>query len=241
VNRALRAAAIGALLLGPVTLSACSAGQVNQTALQVRDKVGATATVGKITLREVELAYPKSGRYASGDEAVLNMAIINEGADDDTLVSISGPGFEGVRVTGTGSQVTAPLGSTASPTTGAGGSGTAAASTTPAGQAGSSASAGASLPSEAPSSDTDIRVPGDSAVFLGQNAPHVSLIGLTRPVTPAQSLAITFTFRNAGKVTVNAIVANPDTVLPPASRYNFEPSDKGQAPGNSGGNANTGG
>src|SRR4051795_11076553 len=31
VNRALRAAVIGVLLLAPVTLSACSAGQVNQT------------------------------------------------------------------------------------------------------------------------------------------------------------------------------------------------------------------
>src|SRR5688500_6382196 len=41
VNRALRAATMGVLLLPPVALSACSAGQVTQTATQERDKVGA--------------------------------------------------------------------------------------------------------------------------------------------------------------------------------------------------------
>src|SRR3712207_9405987 len=40
VNRALRAATMGVLLLSPVALTACSAGQVPQTATQNRDKVG---------------------------------------------------------------------------------------------------------------------------------------------------------------------------------------------------------
>jgi copper(I)-binding protein len=237
VNRALRAAAIGVLFLGPVTLSACSAGQVNQTALQVRDKVGTTVKIGNLTLRQVELAYPKSGRYGVGDEAVLNMAIANEGGQADTLTSISGPGFQGVRVTGTGSQATASLGPTAAlpqPTT-ATGSSTAANSSVAAG------SSSAALPSEAPSSDTSIRIPSDTAVFLGQNAPHVTLVGLTRAVTPAQSLAITFTFKNAGSVTVRAIVANPSTVLPTPSPYDFESNSEGNVPNNNAGSGNNGG
>ena len=41
MNRALRAATIGVLLLSPAALSACSAGQVTQTASQNRDKTGA--------------------------------------------------------------------------------------------------------------------------------------------------------------------------------------------------------
>jgi copper(I)-binding protein len=250
VNRALRAATIGVLLLGPVTLSACSAGQVNQTAGQLRDKVGTTVTVGKLTLRGVELAYPKSGRYDTGDDAVLNGAIVNEGAEADALVSISGPGFQGVRVTGTGSQVRAPLGPTAAlpqPTTATGGSGAAASSGAAAGSAGSTAQStaggtqSAALPTEAPSSDTNIRIPGDTVIFFGQNAPHVSLIGLTRPVTPAQSLPITFTFRNAGRVTVNVIVANPTDVLPRGSTYNFQPNNEGNRPGNEAGGGNIGG
>jgi hypothetical protein len=53
VNRALRAATMGVLLLSPVALSACSAGQVTQTATQERDKVGAMGQVGDLTLRAV--------------------------------------------------------------------------------------------------------------------------------------------------------------------------------------------
>ena len=234
MNRALRAATIGVLLLGPVTLSACSAGQVNQTALQVRDKVGTSVSVGNLVLRQVQLEYPKSGRYASGDDAVLNMAIVNESLQADTLTSISGPGFAGVRVTGSGSQGTVALGPTAAlpQPTAATGSGAAGRS----GAAGSSSAGGGSqgsaLPSEAPSTDTNIKIPGETAVFLGKNAPHVALVGLTRPVTAAQSLPITFTFRDAGTVTVNVIVANPDTVLPPGSTYNFQPDEKGNRPNN---------
>ena len=44
MNRALRAAAMGMLLCSTVALSACSAGQVNQTASQLRDKTGPAGT-----------------------------------------------------------------------------------------------------------------------------------------------------------------------------------------------------
>jgi copper(I)-binding protein len=249
VNRALRAATIGVLLLGPVTLSACSAGQVNQTALQVRDKVGTSVSFGQLDLRAVELAYPQGGRYTTGDDAVLTGAIVNKAAQPDVLLSISGPGFQGIRVTGTGAQGTAPLGPTnalpqpsgAAGSGAAGATGTAAAtaSATATGQAGGAQST--ALPSEAPSSDANIKIPGFSAVFLGQNAPHVALVGLTRDLTAAQSLPITFTFRDAGSVTVNVIVANPDTVLPPGSTYNFQPDEKGNRPADQVGGGVSGG
>ena len=48
MNRALGAATAGVLLLSPLALSACSAGQVTQTATQQRDKVGAMAQVGRM-------------------------------------------------------------------------------------------------------------------------------------------------------------------------------------------------
>jgi copper(I)-binding protein len=93
VNRALRAATMGVLLLSPVVLSACSAGQVTQTAGQNRDKVGAMAEVGDLSLRAVELAYPSGGSYDAGDDADLLMSISNQGTEADTLVDISGDGF----------------------------------------------------------------------------------------------------------------------------------------------------
>ena len=93
MNRALRAATTGVLLLSPLALSACSAGQVTQTATQERDKVGSMAQVGDITLRAATLEYPQGGAYEAGDDAELSLAIVNASTEADTLVGISGDGF----------------------------------------------------------------------------------------------------------------------------------------------------
>jgi len=115
VTRALRAALVGVALFSPVALSACSAGQVTQTATQERDKVGAMAQVGDITLRQVELAYPRSGSYDAGDDAELTMAVVNTGEEADTLVSVEGEGFSSAEITGSSAEVNTagtPAGST---------------------------------------------------------------------------------------------------------------------------------
>jgi copper(I)-binding protein len=96
---------VGVALFSPVALSACSAGQVTQTATQERDKVGAMAQVGDITLRQVELAYPRSGSYDAGDDAELTMAIVNTGEEPDTLVSVEGEGFSSAEITGSSAEV----------------------------------------------------------------------------------------------------------------------------------------
>ena len=93
MNRALRAATMGVLLLSPVALSACSAGQVTQTATQERDKVGAMAQVGDLTIRAVQFASPGEDGYERGDDADLQLAVVNTGSEDDTLVEVSGEGF----------------------------------------------------------------------------------------------------------------------------------------------------
>jgi copper(I)-binding protein len=100
VNRALGAATTGVLLLFPVALSACSSGQVTQTATQDRDKSGASAQVEGITLRAVALEYPRGGAYEAGDDAELRMAIVNHGLESDTLTSVSGDGFASAEITG---------------------------------------------------------------------------------------------------------------------------------------------
>jgi copper(I)-binding protein len=98
VNRALRAATMGVLLLSPVVLSACSAGQVTQTATQERDKTGAQAQVGDLSLREAELLHPRGGTYEPGDDADLRIAIVNAGGEDDTLTGVEGEGFGGAEI-----------------------------------------------------------------------------------------------------------------------------------------------
>ena len=104
MNRALRAATMGVLLLSPVALSACSSGQVTQTASQNRDKTGGQATVGGITLRAVEVEYPRGGAYDAGDDAELLMAIVNTTTESDTLTAVDGEGFASAEITGARSE-----------------------------------------------------------------------------------------------------------------------------------------
>ena len=98
MNRALRAATIGVLLLSPVVLSACSAGQVTQTATQERDKTGAQGQVGDLSIREAELLSPRGGSYEAGDDADLQVAIVNGGSEADTLVGVEGDGFSSAEI-----------------------------------------------------------------------------------------------------------------------------------------------
>ncbi|CCG01558.1 copper chaperone PCu(A)C [Blastococcus saxobsidens] len=119
MNRALRAATMGVLLFSPVALAACSAGQVTQTATQLRDQRGAMAEVGDLNLRAITLAYPEEGLYEAGEDATVRLAIANPGTEDDTLTGISGQGFGGAVVetsgsdTGSGSEdLEIPAGST---------------------------------------------------------------------------------------------------------------------------------
>jgi copper(I)-binding protein len=96
-RRALRAAAMGVLLLSPVALTACSAGQVAQTATQ-QQNLGNNVDLGTLHLRSLQLPYPTGGAYSSGDDARLLGAIASSGGTDDTLVSITGDSFTGVEV-----------------------------------------------------------------------------------------------------------------------------------------------
>ena len=96
MNRALRTVTTVVLLLSPVALTACSAGRVTQTATQERDKVGALAQVGDITIRAAKLASPGEDGYERGDDADLLVAIVNSGTEPDTLSEVTGEGFDDV-------------------------------------------------------------------------------------------------------------------------------------------------
>jgi copper(I)-binding protein len=182
VNRALRAATMGVLLLMPVALTACGAGQVTQTASQNRDKTGGQANVGEIGLRDVQLAYPTGGSYPQDGDARLIVAIANGSDSDDTLLSISGDGFDSYSVV-------------------------------PGSDAGS-----------APEGDsTEIPIPANSNVYVGDGTgPTVTLSGLTETLTPAQALDVTFTFEQAGEVTVPALVGTSSRDLPRGDAFDFE-------------------
>lgn len=243
MNRALRAATVGVLLLTPVALTACGAGQVDQTASQVRDKTGPSAKIGNLYLRQVQLAPPSGGTYAAGDDAELTMSIANAGSTDDALVAIRGDGFSGVRVAGTGTSAT-PTGTAAAvpaattPATTPAATTPAAATATPSATAVPVVTPGATTPAtttaaatSAPatptaSSTVNIPIPARQTVFLGQNAPTVTLVGLDQSLTSAQLLKVTFTFRRAGDITIDVAVAAPTDAAVRSTTFDFsvEPS-----------------
>jgi copper(I)-binding protein len=234
VNRALRAATVGVLLLSPVVLSACSAGQVTQTGTQQRDKTGAQAQVGDISVREATLAYPDGGSYASGDNAALQMAIINDGSSDDALVGVSGTGFSGAvftDATAAASTSSAPSGTTVggstsaaptgSPTTSASPTGTPTGTTTgsPTGTATAtgtptSSATGTPVP-------TQLAIPAGASVFVGTNDTHITLTGLDSPLTTGQYVTLVLNFQKAGEVTLKVTVANPPTAVDRGQSFDF--------------------
>jgi copper(I)-binding protein len=182
VNRALRAATMGVLLLSPVVLSACSAGQVTQTATQQRDKTGAQAQVGDISLRQAELLHPRGGSYERGDDAGLQVAIINGGTEPDTLVRVGGDGFGSAEIQG--------------PATGTGTS-----------SAASSSAATSTAPTSTASRSSVIEIPTGASIFVGGSDYSITLKDLAEPLTTGQYLEVTFTFKNAGDVTLPVTVA----------------------------------
>ena len=196
MNRALRAATVGVLLLSPVALSACSAGQVTQTATQNRDKTGGMAQVGDITVRAAELEHPRGGAYEAGDDAELRLALVNGGQEADTLVGVEGEGFGDVEIQGA---------TTASPTTGAG-SGTTTGTSTGTGSAAGS---------------DEIEIPAETTVYVDGDAATITLTDLDQGLTVGQYIELTLVFENAGEFTLPVTVANPEEALERGEAYDF--------------------
>ena len=187
MNRALRAAAVSALLLSPVALTACSAGQVAQTAEQNRDKTGAQVNVGDLALRALELPYPTGGIYQSGSDARLLATIVSTSDTDDTLVSIEGEDFDSVEVVDPDATASAAPGATS----------------------------------------LDLTVPAQGTLFIGNGSgPAVTLVGLADDVGVGESIDVTFTFEQAGEITVPVPVATACRDLPRGDAFDFEPEQE---------------
>jgi copper(I)-binding protein len=223
---------MGALLLSPIALTACSAGQVAQTATQNRDKVGPEAAVGDITLRQITLAHPQDGLYEEGENAELQMAIVNTSTEADTLVGIEGEVFDGVLVSGQataspavpGSPSAEPVATTApaAPTTPGTAPQTTAPEATPSPGALPTPTVPAAPSTPTASSEVEIPVPAGSTVFLGgASGATVELADLSEELTAGQSIEVTLTFEQAGEVTVQALVATPDRVVPREEPFDF--------------------
>jgi copper(I)-binding protein len=174
---------MGVLLLSPVALAACSAGQVAQTATQEQN-LGNQADVGDLNLRALELPYPTGGVYSSGGSARLLGAVASSAATDDTLVSIEGDAFDSVEVV----------------------------------DPSAAAPAGAGTGSDS----LNLTVPAGQTLFIGNGTgPSVTLVGLSEELGVGQYVDVTFTFEQAGEVTVPVPVATASRDLPRGDAFDF--------------------
>ncbi|WNV73561.1 copper chaperone PCu(A)C [Geodermatophilus sp. DSM 44513] len=193
---------IALLLLAPLVLGACGAGQVTQTATQDRDRTGGQGQVGGIAVRAVQLAHPPDGVHAPGDPVPLTMAVVNTGRTDDRLVGVSGPDFAAAGLGAASPAATPPDGTRA-----------------------------LLGPAPATAPTVDLPVPAGEAVLVGTDTPPVVLTGLTRPLDAAQSLAVTLTFARAGTATVPAITAPAPGLVPRGPAFDFHAEDGAGRPG----------
>jgi hypothetical protein len=221
VNRALRATLTGALVISPVALGACSAGQVSQTATQDRDKVGPQAQVEDVLLRQVLLAYPEGGAYEEGDDATLIMTIVNASNADETLTGIEGEGFSGLRIAGTGPTPSPSSPPGAQPTTPPAPGTTGTTGATPAAPTGTSAAA---------STELALEIPADTALYIGRGGDAtITLEDLAEPLTAGQTLSLTLTFEQAGEITMQALVATPGEEVERGEPFDFHQGEAGEA------------
>ena len=77
--------------------------------------------------------------------------------------------------------------------------------------------------------EVSIEIAKDSVVYLGEDGPSVTLEGLREPLTPAQSIEVTFVFENAGEVVVPALVATPSRSLPRSEAFDFHEGEGQEA------------
>lgn len=87
-----------------VVLGGCGAGQVAQTAEQVGTSGGAAGQVGALLVRDAQFTYdgpiPGDAVYQPGDDAVLQVTIVNEGRDADRLIGVRSPVATSSRIVG---------------------------------------------------------------------------------------------------------------------------------------------
>jgi copper(I)-binding protein len=195
-------------------LAGCGAGQITQTNTQSPAVNGASANVGPIALRDVQLAAPPNpqGVYQPGSSAKLIATIVNTALTSDALVRVSTPAATSVLINGS------PSGSAPLPGNFAIASGR---------DPDDATSVVVDPPSSTPSGPSSAAPTGSSSAVppLAPGKVSIVLSGIKSvngsPLRAGMTIPITFYFLHAGQVTITAVPigAPPDApaVLNPSS------------------------
>jgi len=107
VRRPLRSAAAGACAL--LLLSGCGAGLKAQTYLEKSSADSTNDAVGSIAVRNLAVTGPTTGTtWPAGATVPVKLLLVNEGGEDDTLVSATSPDAASVAVGGPTPTLTVP-------------------------------------------------------------------------------------------------------------------------------------
>jgi copper(I)-binding protein len=199
--------ALGAALV----LAGCGAGQITQTDTQQPAVNGTYAQVKTLVLRDAAVQYPVQGAaYSAGQSAPLTLTLVNQGAQDDKLVSVTSDATDGPATISGSTAIVAghslvigpadPVEATNQQD---------APSSSSASSSSSSSSSETAPPSDTapPSSGSDVSTAPGAPTQLGVGT--VVLQNLKQPLWPGQTIKVTFTFQNAGPVVVALPVAAP--------------------------------
>jgi copper(I)-binding protein len=221
-----RPAALAALTIAVIataSVSACSAGQVTQTANQVAAVPGVNVDGGPVTaqfengtigLRDVQILYNDVAGYPAGGSAPLVVRIFNNGEKAIRLVGVAaGPAAESVRlVGGTPAPTTTAPEPTATDTPSAEPPGSAAPSDAP-----------TAAPAPAGVSEFSIAIPAGSYVLLVPGSgPYLQLTGLSQPLSAGYNVPMIFRF-DVAAINVTVPVGIPLESVPRASAEHVEP------------------
>lgn len=186
-------------------ISGCAAGQRAQTAIEKPAIDGTSGAVGSIQLEAVAIkSAPGAPSYQPGDAAELQVVLVNTGHAADTLQGVSSPAVSDFRAFATSADASAAISPPASSSVAS----SSRAASTPA----SSTSASSAIPPHAPVS---LVVPAGQSLSLGVlGTDAVLLVHLTRALFSGMSVPITFTFANAGSVTLVVPIRITDRTSP---------------------------
>ncbi len=216
------AAALATALL----ISGCAAGQHASTAQEKPSIDGTNATLGTIALRGLVIEPPAGATpfYGPGTDAAVKLVIVNSGTKTDTLTNITSPtvGDWGAFGTTAAAAAVVAADNPAPPSSAA-----ASSASSPAGAssgAPSSASSPAATSAQPPSVPTGQKsVPIVAGGRVSWGVPETDavllLLHATKRIYPGTTVPVTFTFANAGSITVAVPVglsSNPQPSFLPA-------------------------
>jgi copper(I)-binding protein len=223
---------IGLAVAVALLTSGCAAGQQAQTADQKAVEAGTEANAGNIGLRTVLIESPvgRTPYYPVGSDASLRLVLVNSGAKADQLTGITSPAFtswgafattaDAAAVseaanpqTSAAASSSAPAAASSSaPASGSSSAGSGAPGTGASGSGAASSSAPAtpsSTPTQLPTPSTSVALPAGTSVSwsVPDAKGALLLMHLKQRLYPGTTVQLTFTFAEAGTITVQVPIA----------------------------------